>query len=100
MMSAAVELTTTGEGRCAVAGLLTLETAPQLWKQLGAGGLLRDAREADLSAVTDADSAGLALLVAWRAQCLAAGGALGFRGMPARVMALAKLTSAEIALGA
>jgi phospholipid transport system transporter-binding protein len=98
-MTAPVHLAATGEGRCAVTGVLTLETAPALWQQLQSAGLLGNAREADLAGVTDADSAGLALLVAWRAHCLAAGGNLGFRGLPARALALAKLTSAEAALG-
>ena len=97
---AGASLLAKGEGRCAVTGALTLETAPVLWEQLKAGGLLSGAREADLSGVTDADSAGLALLVAWRGQCLAAGGSLGFQALPARIMALARLTSAEAALGA
>jgi phospholipid transport system transporter-binding protein len=99
-MTVSAELSTRGEGRCAVTGILTLETAPELWKQLASGGLLVSAREADLSGVTDADSAGLALLVAWRGHCLASGGSLGFLGLPARILALAKLTSAETALGA
>jgi phospholipid transport system transporter-binding protein len=99
-MTATAALLVKTEGRCAVSGVLTLATAPELWKQLKAGGLLHAAREADLSGVTDADSAGLALLVAWRGHCLAAGGALGFHGLPARLVALARLTSAEAALGA
>jgi phospholipid transport system transporter-binding protein len=99
-MTSPVSLSAMGEARCAVTGVLTLETAPELWKQLKAGGLLHSAREADLSGVSDADSAGLALLVAWRVHCLAAGGALGFHGLPPRVLALARLTSAEAALGA
>ncbi len=59
-----VTLQVQGEGRCAVAGALTFETVPVLWRQLEAGGLLNAARDADLAGVTDADSAGLALLVA------------------------------------
>jgi phospholipid transport system transporter-binding protein len=99
-MTALAQLVAKEAGRCAVTGTLTLETAPALWQQLKAGGLLTNAREADLSGVTDADSAGLALLVAWRAQCLAAGGSLGFHALPERLLALARLTSAEAALGA
>jgi phospholipid transport system transporter-binding protein len=99
-MTPSAVLSTKGEGRCAITGVLTLETAPDLWKQLKSGGLLQAAREADLSGVTDADSAGLALLVAWRGHCLAAGVALDFRDLPARVVALARLTAAEAALGA
>jgi phospholipid transport system transporter-binding protein len=98
-MPAGVAVSGTG-GHCAVTGLLTLETAAELWKQLKNSGLLRGAREADLSGVTDADSAGVALLVAWRSHCIAAGGTLAFQALPARVVALARLTSAEAALGA
>jgi len=99
-MTSPVALAAMDAGRCAITGVLTLETAPELWKQLKAGGLLHSARQADLSGVTDADSAGLALLVTWRGHCLAAGGTLGFQSLPPRVLALARLTSAEAALGA
>ncbi|MEO6186397.1 MAG: STAS domain-containing protein [Steroidobacteraceae bacterium] len=98
-MRAPAELAEKGDGRCAIAGALTMETAPWLWQQLKAGGLLTTAKEADLAGVTDADSAGLALLVAWRGSCAAAGGSLGYRALPARIMALARLTGAEPALG-
>ena len=81
-------------------GTLNLESVPALWQQLKAGGMLTAAREADLSAVTNADSAGLAMLVAWRGHCLAVGGALVFRSVPPRILALARLTEAEGALGA
>ncbi|MEO8315696.1 MAG: STAS domain-containing protein [Pseudomonadota bacterium] len=100
MTSNSVQLAAKGEGRCTVIGAVTLETAAALWQQLKTGGLLGTAREADLSGVTDADSAGLALLVAWRGHCLATGGSLAFQGLPQRMMALAQLTSAEAALGA
>jgi phospholipid transport system transporter-binding protein len=95
----AAGLTSAGEGRCAITGPLTLETAAGLWQQLKAGGLLDGAREADLAGVTDADSAGLALLLAWRSQCLTAGNQLEIRSLPPRILALARLTSAEGALG-
>ena len=99
-MQEAATLVAKADGRCAISGQLTLETVPALWRQLKADGLLRNAREADLSAVTDADSAGLALLVTWRAHCAAAGGALALMHLPGRILALARLTSAEAALGA
>jgi phospholipid transport system transporter-binding protein len=96
----AAKLTASGEGRCSVSGHLTLETAAGLWQQLKAGGLLAGAREADLLGVTDADSAGLAMLLAWRSQCLAAGNSLALHNLPPRIVALAQLTGAEAALGA
>jgi len=95
---ATAQLAERGAGRCALSGALTFETAPWLWKQLESGGLLRTADEADLSDVGDADSAGLALLVAWRAGRRAAGADLRFIGMPAKLSALAQLTDAEAAL--
>ena len=97
---ATAQLAERGAWRCASSGALTFETAPWLWEQLTAGGLLQGAQEADLSAVGDADSAGLALLVAWRASRRSAGGDLRFAGTPARLMALAQLTEAGAVLEA
>lgn len=98
-MNSPVQLAERGEGRCTLAGALTMETAPWLWKQLQVGGLLTGARQADLSGVSESDSAGLALLLAWRAYCRKAGGDLQFSFVPARMDALAALTGARAALG-
>lgn len=95
---ATAQLAERGAGRCALSGALTFETAPWLWQQLETGGLLKGAQEADLAEVGDADSAGLALLVAWRARRRAEGGDLKFTHMPARLTALAHLTEAVVAL--
>lgn len=100
MTRATAQLAERGAGRCTLAGSLTLETAPWLWRELGAGGLLTSASEADLSGVTESDSTGLALLVAWRASRRRAGGDLQFIGMPRRLLALAALTDAQDALTA
>jgi len=93
-----VVVTTQSGGGCALSGELTFATVPQLWRELQRGGLLASATMADLSAVSDADSAGLALLVAWRAHRRAAGADVGFVAPPARLMALARLTGAETIL--
>jgi phospholipid transport system transporter-binding protein len=95
MSRASAQLSEKGEGRCALSGALTFETAPWLWQQLREGSWLQKAREADLSGITDADSAGLALLVAWRAAACAAGGVLRFHSPPLRLLALARITEAE-----
>jgi ABC-type transporter Mla MlaB component len=87
-----------GQGRCSVSGALTLESAPWLWKELESAGLLSGAREADLSAIVSADSAGLALLVAWKAQCRRSGSNLQFSGVPEKLRALAALTGASVVL--
>ncbi|MCX8145899.1 MAG: STAS domain-containing protein [Azovibrio sp.] len=47
--------------------------------------------EVDLSAVSEADSAGLAVLLEWQRHCQAAGGVLRVLGMPAGLAALADL---------
>jgi phospholipid transport system transporter-binding protein len=95
---ATAQLAERGAGRCTLAGSLTLETAPWLWRELTTGGLLTTAVEADLVAVTESDSAGLALLVAWRAGRRRAGGDLNFTNLPERLRLLAALTGAQDAL--
>jgi phospholipid transport system transporter-binding protein len=95
---ATAQLAERGAGRCTLAGSLTLETAPWLWRELRTGGLLLGATEADLSGVTESDSAGLALLLAWRACRLKTGGTVVFQGIPQRLHLLAALTGAETVL--
>jgi phospholipid transport system transporter-binding protein len=88
-------LVDSGAGRCTVAGDLTLATAGQLWRQLHSSGLLRSAGSVDLGGVKDSDSAGLALLMAWRACCRASGHDLKVLALPERLAALARLTAAD-----
>lgn len=98
MQRATAQLADRGDGRCALSGALTMETVPWAWRQLQEGGLLKSARSAELAGVTDADSAGLALLVTWRASCAAAGAQLRFENVPERLLALARLTDAQALL--
>lgn len=100
MPRATAQLAEKGEGRCAISGELTFETVPWLWQQLQEGHWLTRGREADLSGVTTADSAGLALLIAWRAAAICGGAALKFQSVPERLLALARLTDAEALLSA
>lgn len=88
-------LANTEAGRCELSGDLTLATVEPLWRQLRTDGLLRDATSVDLGRVGRSDSAGLALLVAWRASCRAGGGDLVVNALPGRLAALARLTDAE-----
>jgi phospholipid transport system transporter-binding protein len=85
----------TGNGACEVSGPLTFSSCDALWRALESGGALRSARSADLSGVDAADSAGLALLLAWRAARIEAGGDLQFDAVPQRLRLLARLTGAE-----
>jgi len=98
MERATAQLADRGDGRCALSGALTMETVPWAWQQLQAGGLLNAAKSAELAGVTDADSAGLALLITWRAYCAAAGSTLRFENVPERLLALARLTDAQALL--
>ena len=100
MNQATAQIAERGEGRCALSGALTLETAAWLWKQLRDRGLLASTSEADLSGLTHSDSAGLALLVAWRAAAAKSGNNLGFTGVPERLRALAAITGAGALLQA
>ncbi len=94
------QLADQGQGRCVLSGPLTIESAPWLWKELSGTGLLSTARVADLTGVTESDSAGLALLMTWKAQCRREGGDLAFHGVPQRLLALAALTDAQGLLAA
>ncbi len=98
MTRATAQLAERGEGRCTLTGSLTMETVPWLWQELRRGGLLAAALEADLSGVTESDSTGLALLVAWRAARRCGGGDVSFTGVPERLGLLAALTGAQAAL--
>ena len=100
MTRATAQLAERGGGRCTLAGNLTLETVPWLWRELRNGGLLTAATEADLSGVIESDSTGLALLVAWRAARRSAGSDLSFTGVPERLDLLAALTDAQAVLAA
>ena len=97
MTDPGVVITAQSGGGCALSGELTFATVPQLWRDLERGGLLASATVADLSAVNDADSAGLALLVAWRARRRKAGADIRFVATRAGHGA-AKLTGAETIL--
>jgi phospholipid transport system transporter-binding protein len=89
-----------GADRCAIEGPLTFGSAQLLWKQLLDSKWLENAATVDLSGIGEADSAGLALLVAWRARREAHGGSLKFEHLPERLIALAKLTQAQSLLEA
>ena len=88
---------TSGEEGCvSLAGALTFESVPSLYRdaenalQGGASKLL-----IDLSDITAADSAGLALLLEWQSAQRAASRDMEIRNAPAGLMSLARLCEAD-----
>jgi phospholipid transport system transporter-binding protein len=81
----------------AVEGPMTAATARAL---LEAGRPGAGAWVVDLSAVTHADSSGLALLLDWLRSARQAGGSLAIRGMPESLGSLARLYGIDILLSA
>ncbi|MEN9704688.1 MAG: hypothetical protein RLZZ393_567 [Pseudomonadota bacterium] len=92
-------LTIRAQGLHAVEGDLTFGSVAALWPQGVA--LLRQGvpLELDLSGVGLADSAGLALLVAWQAQARAEGCPLRYASVPERLLAISRISEADSLLG-
>ncbi len=81
-----------------VSGALTFETVPDLYRTSAgwfesAGGLTFD-----LAQVTNADSAGLALMVEWLRRARAGNHALRFANAPAQVQTLIRINGLQDAL--
>jgi len=91
---AAIEM---GENGCALlAGELTFETVPALYRETARLFMgPRPVTRIDLSKVTTADSAGLALLLEWQAMQRAASGNLEISNAPPGLMSLANLAEAD-----
>jgi phospholipid transport system transporter-binding protein len=86
-----------GENGCAfLAGALTFESVPLLFRETEK--LFRGSKPVtliDLSKVTTADSAGLALLLEWQAMQTATSGKLEINNAPPGLMSLANLAEAD-----
>lgn len=90
--NAGCRLEAAGEGRYLLQGdlgFLTVAAVLENGEREFAG---RQRVEVDLSRLTDADSAGLALLIEWTRSARAAGRDIVFRGMPARLEAIARIS--------
>jgi phospholipid transport system transporter-binding protein len=96
----AARIETRGRGRFAVSGELSFATVPALWTQSHAAFAGdSEAIDIDLSDVRRADSAGLALLVAWMRQARRAEKTVRFSHPPQQLLALAKANRLEPVLG-
>jgi phospholipid transport system transporter-binding protein len=86
------------EGRLEASGALGYESAG---KALPAGLALIPRGQhctIDLSRVTEADSAGLAVLVEWLATAAARGATIHYEGIPAQILAVARISDLEALL--
>jgi phospholipid transport system transporter-binding protein len=84
-----------GDGRFAVSGEMTFDTAERILKESEGPFEAHTQLEIDLSGVTKSDSAGLALLLEWVTWANHTVREIRFVGMPERIAAIAKTTEVE-----
>ena len=83
------------DGRFELAGAMSFETADRILRS--SERLFRGRRELsiDFSGVDDADSAGLALLIEWKARARRDGGEIRFSGLPQSILAIARTAEVD-----
>jgi phospholipid transport system transporter-binding protein len=86
------ELRELGDGRFELVGEMSFDTADQILRSSEPSFSEHPALEVDLSQVEKADSAGLALLLEWKAQASQRAAEISFVGVPDSVLAIAKTT--------
>ena len=84
-----------GDGRFALRGEMTFDTAEQILQASEEPFEEHTQLEIDLSEVTDSDSAGLALLLEWVTWANHSVREIRFIGVPERVLAIARTTEVE-----
>ncbi len=89
------ELEDLGDGRFALSGEMTFDTAERILKESEEPFEAHTQLEIDLSNVTQSDSAGLALLLEWVTWANHTVREIRFIGMPEKVTAIAKTTEVE-----
>jgi phospholipid transport system transporter-binding protein len=89
------ELEDLGEGRFALAGAMTFDTAERILQASEEPFEQHTRIEVDLSGVTNSDSAGLALLLEWITWANHTVREIRYKGMPERVLAIAKTTEVD-----
>ena len=89
------ELIDKGEGRFALKGEMSFDTAERILHASEEPFEQHTRLEVDLSGVTKADSAGLALLLEWITWANHTVREIRFDGMPERVLAIAKTTEVD-----
>ncbi len=89
------ELNDLGDGRFALSGAMSFDTAEQILRASESLFEQHNRLELDLSGVTDTDSAGLALLLEWVTWANHTVREIRFAGMPEKIMAIARTTEVE-----
>ncbi len=89
------ELQDIGDGKFALSGEMTFDTAERILRASEAPFEEHTQLEIDLSGVRASDSAGLALLLEWVTWANHTVREVRFTGLPERVMAIAKTTEVE-----
>ncbi|MEJ2059678.1 MAG: STAS domain-containing protein [Gammaproteobacteria bacterium] len=94
-----IRLEQVGPGQSRLVGALSFETVPEFWRQFDAAGLFEGGGDAalqvDLSGVTRADSAGIALLLALMREARGAGRQLVFAGLPDQLARMIEVSDLE-----
>jgi phospholipid transport system transporter-binding protein len=84
-----------GAGRVRVSGVLDATTAGALLAQSRQTFTGSDGLNVDLAGVTEADSAGLALLIEWVRAARQSNRAIRFQNVPGQITALARISEVE-----
>lgn len=84
-----------GAGRFSLSGSITFETADRVLKASKAVFGKQADFELDCSGVTEADSAGLALLLEWKAWARRHRASIRYLGLPKSIVAIARTTGVE-----
>jgi phospholipid transport system transporter-binding protein len=89
------KLESLGGGSFRVSGVLDATTVGDLLKQSGERFASATQLSVDLAGVSEADSAGLALLIEWVRVAKDSGRSIRFEGVPGQISALARISEVE-----
>ncbi len=92
-------LTENAHGALALSGVISFENAAQALQAAPQPGAADKTINLDLGGLADADSATLAVLIAWAAQARARGANLTYRRAPPALANLARLCNVDCLLG-
>jgi len=89
------QLADRGDGHFAVSGDLSFETANKVLRASEAVFRRHSSLDIDLSGVDKADSAGLALLIEWKAQAAQRKATIRFTGLPESLLGIARVSEVD-----